>query len=217
LIKIKSIVIDNSPSHITVPIKYKKLNESYLKWESLFCQKCGKEIKPGNSFCTKCGAPAPEVAVQPQPVNAVSPVASNEKMNRNKILKIVGGILILISIFLPLSNRGTASLWSIVTPFLSSITGVDDMIPVSFVMMTAGFILLLIGGIVAFFRSLIGAILAISGLIFLSATIHMTLGGFVWIGGMGLGYYLTWLGVIISIIASIFEIRTTGRKFGLRK
>jgi hypothetical protein len=183
----------------------------------LFCQKCGGEIKLGNSFCTKCGAPAPEVAVRPQPSQAFSPIAPTDKLTRNKILRVIGGIMIIISVFLPFSSRGTASLWSIATPFLSTITGVADMVPISFVMMTAGFILLLIGGIIAFFRSVIGAMLAILALIFFSATIHMTLGGFVWIRAMGLGYYLAWLGVIISIVASIFEIRATGRKFGFRK
>jgi hypothetical protein len=182
----------------------------------MFCQKCGEEIKPGDSFCTKCGEPVPKVAVQPQP-SRTSFVAPTEKSKRNMILRIVGGILIIISIFLPFSSRATASIWSIVTPFLLTITGVADMIPVSFVMMTAGFALLLISGITAFFRPLIGAILAILALIFLSATIHMTLGRFVWIGAMGLGYYLAWLGVIICIIASISEIRTSGSKFGLRK
>jgi hypothetical protein len=183
----------------------------------LFCQKCSEEIKPGNSFCTKCGTPVPEVAVQPQPSKAVRSVGPTEKSSRNKILRIVGGILIIVSIFLPFSSKGVASLWSIVTPFITTITGVADMVPISFVMMTAGFILLLIGGIVALFRSLIGAILAILALIFLSTTIHMTLGRFVWIGAMGLGYYLAWLGIIIIIIASIFEIRASDSKFGFRK
>jgi len=173
----------------------------------LFCQKCSEEIKPGNSFCTKCGAPAPEVAVQPQPVKAVSPVAPTEKLARNKILRIVGGILILISVFIPFSSKGTASLWSVVTPFLSSIATVADMVPVSFVMMAVGFFLLLIGGLVSFFKRLIGGLLAIVGLIFLSITIHMTLGSFVWIGAMGLGYYLAWLGAFISIIAFLIERR----------
>ena len=154
----------------------------------MFCQKCSEEIKPGNSFCTKCGTPAPEVAVQPQPSKAIGPAVSTRKLTRNKILRIVGAILILISLFLPFSSLGTASLWSIVTPFLWSITGVTDMVPISFVMMATGFVLLLIGGIVAFFRALIGAILAILAIVFLSATIHMTLGRFVWIGAMGLGY-----------------------------
>ena len=183
----------------------------------MFCQKCSEEIKPGNSFCTKCGTPVPEVAVQPQPSKAVRPITPTEKSKRNKILQVVGGILIIISIFLPFSNKGTATLWSIVTPILSTMTGVADMVPISFVMMTTGFVLLFIGGIVTFFRSLIGAILAILALIFLSATIHMTLGRFVWIGAMGLGYYLACLGVIICITASIFEIRASGSKFGLRK
>ena len=183
----------------------------------MFCQKCSEEIKPGNSFCTKCGTPAPEVAVQPQPSKAVRPVGPTEKSSRNKILRIIGGILIIVSIFLPFSSKGVASLWSIVTPFISTITGVADMVPVSFMMMTTGFVLLLIGGIIAIFRSFIGAILAILALIFLSTTIHMTLGRFVWVGAMGLGYYLAWFGVIISIIASIFEIRATGSKFGFRK
>jgi hypothetical protein len=183
----------------------------------LFCQKCGEEIKLGNSFCTKCGEPAPEVAIQPQPSKTVSTVTPTEKLTRNKILRIVGGMLILISVFLPFSSRGTASLWSIVTPFLSSITGVADMVPISFVMMTAGFVLMLIGGIVSFFRALIGAMLAILALIFLSATIHLTLGRFVWIGAMGIGYYLAWLGVIIALIAFIFDIRSAKGKFGFRK
>ncbi len=100
---------------------------------------------------------------------------------------------------------------------MTTITGVADMVPVSFMMMSTGFVLLLLGGIIAIFRSLIGAILALLALIFLSTTIHMTLGGFVWVGAMGLGYYLAWLGVIICIVASIFEVRTSNNKFGLRK
>lgn len=183
----------------------------------MFCQKCSEEIKPGNSFCTKCGTPAPKIAVQPQPSKTVSPVTPTEKSTRNKILRIVGGILIIISIFLPFSSRGTASLWSIVTPFITTITSVADMVPISFMMMSTGFILLAIGGIIAIFRSLIGAILAILALIFLSTTIHMTLGGFVWVGAMGLGYFIAWLGVIICIVASIFEVRASGNRFGLRK
>lgn len=183
----------------------------------MFCQKCSEEIKPGNSFCTKCGTPAPEVAVQPQPSKAVRPVGPTEKSSRNKILRIIGGILIIVSIFLPFSSKGVASLWSIVTPFISTITGVADMVPVSFMMMTTGFVLLLIGGIIAIFRSFIGAILAILALIFLSTTIHMTLGRFVWVGAMGLGYYLAWLGVVICIVASIFEVRASGNRFGLHK
>jgi len=91
------------------------------------------------------------------------------------------------------------------------------MVPISFMMMSTGFILLAIGGIIAIFRSLIGAILAILALIFLSTTIHMTLGGFVWVGAMGLGYFIAWLGVIICIVASIFEVRASGNRFGLRK
>jgi hypothetical protein len=183
----------------------------------LFCQKCSEEIKPGNSFCTKCGAPAPEVAVQPQPRKAVSPVTPTDKSSRNKILRIVGGILIIISVFLPFSSKGTASMWSTITPFLLTITGVADIIPVSFVLMTAGFILLLIGGITAFFRPLIGAILAILALIFLSVTIHMTLGRFVWISAMGLGYFLAWLGAFICLIAFLIERRNESAKLNIPK
>lgn len=183
----------------------------------MFCLKCGEEIKPGNKFCTKCGETTPEVSVQPQPSKAIGPAVSTRKLKQKKILRIVGAILILISLFLPFSSLGTASLWSIITPFLTSMTGVADMVPVSFVMMTVGFFLLLISGIVSFSRALIGGILAILGLIFLSATIHMTLGSFVWIGAMGLGYYLALLGAIICLVAFIFEIRASGSKFGLRK
>jgi hypothetical protein len=172
----------------------------------LFCQKCSEEIKSGNSFCTKCGTPVPEVAVQPQPSKTVRPITPTEKSTQNKILRIVGGILIIVSIFLPFSSKGTASMWSTITPFLLTITGVADIIPVSFVLMTAGFILLLIGGITAFFTPLIGVILAILALISFSVTIHMTMGGFAWISAMGLGYFLAWLGTFISICSHLLEM-----------
>ena len=27
----------------------------------MFCKKCGKKIKEGNNFCTKCGTPVNEI------------------------------------------------------------------------------------------------------------------------------------------------------------
>ena len=173
----------------------------------MFCLKCGEEIKPANKFCTKCGETTPEVSVQPQTAAPAVKTAPPVKSMSNILLRIVGAILILISVFIPFSSKGTASLWSVVTPFLSSIATVADMVPVSFVMTAVGFFLLLIGGFVSFFKRLIGGFLAIVGLIFLSATIHMTLGSFVWIGAMGLGYYLAWLGAFICLIAFLIERR----------
>ena len=45
----------------------------------MYCTKCGSEIKPGNKFCVKCGAPV-VIPAQPQKPQAAEPVQAAAQM-----------------------------------------------------------------------------------------------------------------------------------------
>ncbi|MCR5055267.1 MAG: zinc-ribbon domain-containing protein [Lachnospiraceae bacterium] len=68
----------------------------------MFCSKCGTEIKPGQSFCPKCGhpvtkkeaeAPAPEPVSVPEPTPAIEPTpapAAQPPKKKSKVGLIIG-------------------------------------------------------------------------------------------------------------------------------
>lgn len=60
----------------------------------MFCPNCGKEIKPGDAFCTSCGTRVDHAAEEPAPRKRLSVWAL--------ILIIIGGILVLAAILLVL-------------------------------------------------------------------------------------------------------------------
>ncbi|MFQ5951120.1 MAG: zinc-ribbon domain-containing protein, partial [Candidatus Geothermarchaeales archaeon] len=180
----------------------------------MFCPKCGEQARPGHKFCQGCGAALPVARVSEEPhvepvtrglghairskVGALGTVPAFPQL----LPRIAGGAVILVSVFLPYGGLGTSSLWGIVIPILFSIQSVGEMVPVGFLITVAGFVLLLMGGIMALVRRLTGAMLAITGIFFLSVPLHLTVGGFAWLSVMGFGYYGTWAGAIVCLIPS---------------
>jgi hypothetical protein len=87
------------------------------------------------------------------------------------------------------------------------IQSLEEMVPVSSFLMILGLFILLTGGVVAFFRQIIGGIIAAVGIYFLSVPLHDALEGFDWLGLMGVGYFASWAGVTICFVYSFLMWR----------
>ncbi len=68
-------------------------------------------------------------------------------------------------------------------------------------------ILLIIGGIISFFKGLIGGIIGLVGVIVFTIYIFVVPFGQLLFGFLGIGYYLAWIGSIISIVSIIYKPR----------
>jgi hypothetical protein len=106
---------------------------------------------------------------------------------------IIGGIILIISPFLPWSTLNILDLALISDPW-----------GVQYVFLIV-LILLILGGIVSFFKGLIGGIIGLIGMIIFTAlAFYLNLGIF---PIFGLGYYLGWIGSIISIFSIFYKPR----------
>jgi len=108
---------------------------------------------------------------------------------------IIGGIILIISPFLP---------WSIFN--LLDITILSISFGTLYLIFLLVLVLLILGGIVSFFKGLIGGIIGLVGMIvFTALAFYLTLG--VTFPIFGLGYYLGWIGSIISIVTIFYKPR----------
>ncbi|MCP8306492.1 MAG: hypothetical protein H3Z49_05255 [archaeon] len=116
-------------------------------------------------------------------------------MKLNRLIGIIGGIILIISPFLPWSTLSVLDLALISDPW-----------GVQYVFLIV-LILLIVGGIVSFFKGLIGGIVGLVGMIiFTVLALYLTFG----FGPIfGIGYYLGWIGSIISIASIFFKPRAT--------
>ncbi|NWG09817.1 MAG: hypothetical protein HXX80_05910 [Nitrososphaerales archaeon] len=107
---------------------------------------------------------------------------------------IIGGIILIVSPFLA---------W--ISVFFINISLLDmalsgDMVSILIL------ILLIVGGIIALFKGLIGGIIGLVGVLIFTA---FSLAQGAPISVFGLGYYLGWVGSIISIASIFFKPRVT--------
>lgn len=175
----------------------------------MFCPKCGKQAAPRHKFCQSCGAALPDARVSEEPraepvtrrlghairsrVGAIGAVPAFPQL----LLRIAGGVLILASVFLPYGQLGSPSLWDLVTSILFSVQSLGETIAFSFFVMVVGLFVLLIGGAVALFRVLLGGVLGVIGIFFVSLPLSAASEGFEWLSAMGLGFYGAWAGAIV--------------------
>lgn len=67
----------------------------------MFCSQCGKEIKPGASFCTNCGAKVKAETIEGRPVPISKPRAEEKVTIKVSPFPLICGVVMLISVFLP--------------------------------------------------------------------------------------------------------------------
>ncbi|MGB9659045.1 MAG: hypothetical protein ACPLY9_00775 [Nitrososphaerales archaeon] len=113
---------------------------------------------------------------------------------------IIGGIILIISPFLPWVSVlfFNFSLLDILT--FGTITA-----DVAYYIILIVLILLVLGGIIALFKGLIGGIIGLIGVLIF--TILVFVGGetFAIAAYLGIGYYLAWIGAIICIISIVWK------------
>ncbi|MCP8307414.1 MAG: hypothetical protein H3Z52_05525 [archaeon] len=115
---------------------------------------------------------------------------------------IIGGIILIISPFLAwisISAYGFTFSFSLLDMVSLGAAAALDYILILIVL-----ILLIVGGIVSFLKGLIGGIIGLVGVIIYTA---LALTGGVPISYFGIGYYLGWIGAIISIASIIYKPR----------
>ncbi len=116
-------------------------------------------------------------------------------MEMNRLTGIIGGIILIISPFLPWSTLSVLDMALISDPW-----GMQYI----FIIIL---ILLIVGGIVSFFKGLIGGILGLVGMIILNAlAFYLTIDS---APIFDIGYYLGWIGSIISIASNFIKPRAT--------
>lgn len=110
---------------------------------------------------------------------------------------IIGGIVLIISPFLP---------WFSVLIFTVSLL---DIVLLGDLVALLILILLVLGGIVSFFKGLIGGIIGLIGAIIFTILLFVGIGTITpeLLGFLGIGYYLAWIGSIISIASIIYKPR----------
>ncbi|MCP8309122.1 MAG: hypothetical protein H3Z53_07525 [archaeon] len=121
---------------------------------------------------------------------------------------IIGGIILIISPFLAWISA------FIFNPSLLNLAiGFDILgtpVPGDYVALIV-LILLIVGGIVSFFKGLIGGIIGLIGMIIFTAYVFVTPTAGIPIGMilsfLGIGYYLGWIGSIVSIASIIYKPR----------
>ncbi|MEM3437353.1 MAG: hypothetical protein QXP55_02300 [Nitrososphaerales archaeon] len=117
---------------------------------------------------------------------------------------IIGGIILIISPFLPWISILFFNLSLLDFLRLSTIAA-----GTAYYIILIILILLLLGGIVALFNGLIGGIIGLVGVIIF--TILLFAGGetFGVAAYLGIGYYLAWIGTIICIISTVWKRLTS--------
>jgi len=125
---------------------------------------------------------------------------------------IIGGIILIISPFLAWISAliFNVSLLSLAIGFDVSLMGYTTHVPGDYIALIV-LILLIVGGIVSFFKGLIGGIIGLAGMIIFTAYVFITPTAGLPVGTifsfLGIGYYLGWIGAIISIASIIYKPR----------
>jgi len=70
---------------------------------AMFCPECGKEVKEGSVFCPECGARVQQVK------NSTSPSQIIGSFDKQTLLAMIGGGLLLVSFFMPWIDAGFIS------------------------------------------------------------------------------------------------------------
>lgn len=113
---------------------------------------------------------------------------------------IIGGIILIISPFLP---------WISVLFFnlslLDFLTFSTMDVGTAYYIILIVLILLVVGGIVAFFKGLIGGIIGLIGVLIFTILLFAGETTFAVAAYLGIGYYLAWIGAIICIISPIWK------------
>ncbi len=135
-------------------------------------------------------------------------------MDKNRILSLIGGIILIVAAFLPFSYfvDGLYSIFqitlailmnftdnSVMQNFLLQINPSYGMAAMILALVVAGFFLLVIGGLLAIFKRAGGSVAGPGGMVLL------TISGFLYAGALlfgllGIGFYLGWVGAILCII-----------------
>ncbi|MCC7572545.1 MAG: zinc ribbon domain-containing protein [Candidatus Methanofastidiosum sp.] len=135
-------------------------------------------------------------------------------MDKNRIISLIGGILLIVAAFLPFSYfvDDIYSIFQITLAILMNFT--DNSVMQNFLLqinpsygmgamilalIVAGFFLLTIGGLLAIFKRAGGSVAGPGGMVVL------TISGFLYAGDLlfgllGIGFYLGWVGAILCII-----------------
>ncbi|MEM3383041.1 MAG: hypothetical protein QXD42_04750 [Nitrososphaerales archaeon] len=113
---------------------------------------------------------------------------------------IIGGIVLIISPFLPWVSVLFFNLSLLDLLSFSTLIG-DATYYIILIILT----LLVLGGIIALFKGLIGGIIGLVGVLIF--TILILVGGqtFAVTAYLGIGYYLAWIGAILSIISIVWK------------
>lgn len=113
---------------------------------------------------------------------------------------IIGGIILIISPFLAWVT------FFVNVSLLDMVLGGGGL-SIDYLVVLLVLILLIIGGIISFFKGLIGGIIGLVGVIVFTIYIFVVPFGQLLFGFLGIGYYLAWIGSIISIVSIIYKPR----------
>ncbi|MCP8321842.1 MAG: hypothetical protein H3Z52_13045, partial [archaeon] len=131
---------------------------------------------------------------------------------------IIGGIILIISPFLAWFS------FSVTIPYYGPVSFSASLISIAEIASLFGgiwsyipiiiLILLIVGGIVSFFKGLIGGIIGLVGVLIFTVLVFtsevsqtLSLLGLSVFNILGIGYYLAWIGAIIGIISIIYKPR----------
>jgi len=113
---------------------------------------------------------------------------------------IIGGIILIISPFLAWVSAFIINV-SLLDMVLQSGAGLGT----DYLVILIVLILLIVGGIVAFFKGLIGGIIGLVGVLVFTIYLLVIPDGSLLFSFLGIGYYLAWIGAIICIISIVWK------------
>jgi hypothetical protein len=113
---------------------------------------------------------------------------------------IIGGIILIISPFLAWVSAFIINV-SLLDMVLQSGAGLGT----DYLVILIVLVLLIVGGIVAFFKGLIGGIIGLVGVLVFTIYLLVIPDGSLLFSFLGIGYYLAWIGAIICIISIVWK------------
>lgn len=113
---------------------------------------------------------------------------------------IIGGIILIISPFLAWVSAFIINV-SLLDMVLQSGAGLGT----DYLVILIVLILLIVGGIVVFFKGLIGGIIGLVGVLVFTIYLLVIPDGSLLFSFLGIGYYLAWIGAIICIISIVWK------------
>lgn len=113
---------------------------------------------------------------------------------------IIGGIILIISPFL-----AWVSVFFINMSLLDMVLQSGAGLGTDYLVILIVLVLLIVGGIVAFFKGLIGGIIGLVGVLVFTIYLLVIPDGSLLFSFLGIGYYLAWIGAIICIISIVWK------------